>query len=122
MLGENLHLSQENSVKCYGISIVVHLFSSLFFSISAVFLMLRTGSSNSSLGATYLYQILTAVFLGGVLPNTGKGHIRGMLFGALTVTLAVTFLTGNGYLYRLENILEGSAILVILAVNAQKKN
>lgn len=122
MLGENLHLAQENGVKCYGISIVVHLFSSLFFSISAVFLMLRTGSSNSSLGATYLYQILTAVFLGGVLPNTGKGHIRGMLFGALTVTLAVTFLTGNGYLYRLENILEGSAILVILAVNAQKKN
>lgn len=122
MLGENLQLAQENGVKCFGISAVVHLFSSLFFSISAVFLMLRTGSSNSSLGITYLYQILTAVFLGGVLPNTGKGRIFGMLFGALAVTLGVTFLTWSGYLYRFENILEGSIILAVLAFGVRKKN
>ncbi len=122
MLGENLPLAWENGVKCFGISVAVHLFASLFFSISAAFLMFRTGSSNSALGATYLYQILTAVFLGGVLPNTGKGRIFGMLSGALAVTLAVTFLTGSGYLYRFENILEGSIILVALALGVRKKN
>lgn len=122
MLGENLPLARENGVKCFSISVIVHLVASLFFSISAAFLMLRTGSSNSALGATYLYQILTAVFLGGVLPNTGKGRICGMLSGALAVTLAVTFLTGSGYLYRFENILEGSIILVALALGVRKKN
>ncbi len=122
MLGEDLPLARENGVKCFGISVVVHLFSSFFFSISAAFLMFRTGSSNSALGATYLYQILTAVFLGGILPGTGKGRILGMASGALAVTLGVTFLTGSGYLYRFENILEGSIILVALALGIRKKN
>lgn len=45
-----------------------------------------------------------------------------MLSGALAVTLAVTFLTGSGYLYRFENILEGSIILVALALGVRKKN
>lgn len=121
MLGENLLLAQENGVKCFAISVVVHLFAALFFSTASVFLMLRTGSSNNSLGATYLYQILTAVFLGGVFPNTGKGRIRGMMFGALIVTLAVTFLTGSGYLYQMENILEGSTILIVLAFGVRKR-
>ena len=121
MLGENLLLAQENGVKCFAISVVVHLFAALFFSTASVFLMLRTGSSNNSLGATYLYQILTAVFLGGVFPNTGKGRIRGMMFGALIVTLAVTFLTGSGYLYQMENILEGSTILIVLAFGGRKR-
>lgn len=121
MLGENLHLAKESGVKCLGISVAVHLFASLFFSVPAVFLMMRTGSSNSSLGATYLYQILPAVFLGGVLPNTGRGRIGGMLCGALTVTFAITFLTGSGHLYRWENILEGSVMLLVLAANALGK-
>lgn len=122
MLGEDLQLAQENGVKCFGISVAVHLFASLFFSISAVFLMMRTGSSNSSLGATYLYQILTAVFLGGVLPNTGKGRVFGMVAGSLAVTLVVTFLTGKGLLYRWENILEGSVILLVIAFGVNKKS
>lgn len=122
MLGEDLQLAEENGVKCFGISVVVHLFASLFFSISAVFLMVRTGSSNSSLGATYLYLILTAVFLGGMLPNTGKGRVFGMLSGSLAVTLAVTFLTGKGLLYRWENILEGSVILLVLVLGVHRKS
>lgn len=121
MLGENLHLARESGVKCFGISMVVHLFASLFFSVPAMFLMMRTGSSNSSLGATYLYQILTAVFLAGVLPHTGRGCIRGILCSALTVTLAITLLTGSGYLYRWENILEGSVMLLVLAANGVGK-
>lgn len=122
MLGEDLNLAEENGVKCFGISVVVHLFASLLFSISAVFLMMRTGGGNSSLGATYLYQILTAVFLGGMLPNTGKGRVFGMLVGSLAVTLAVTFLTGKSLLYRWENILEGSVILLALAFGVNKKS
>lgn len=121
MMGENFYLARESGVKCFGISVVLHLFASLFFSVPAVFLMMRTGSSNSSLGATYLYQILPAVFLAGVLPGTGKGCVRGMLCGALTVTLAITVLTGSGYLYRWENILEGSVILLVLTGNALVK-
>ena len=34
MLGENLPLARESGVKCFGISVAVHLFASLFFSIS----------------------------------------------------------------------------------------
>lgn len=122
MLGENLHLAKESGVKCFGISTVGNLFSSILFSIAAVFLMMRTGSSNSFLGATYLYQVLTAVFIGGILPDTGRGRILGMLLGALTVTIAITILTGDGYLYRMENILEGSVILVVLAFGSRKKS
>lgn len=38
MLGENLNLAEENGVKCFGISVVVHLFASLLFPYPLYFL------------------------------------------------------------------------------------
>ncbi len=121
MLGENLSLAKESGLKCMQISIIVHLFASLFFSSAAILLMLQTGSSNASLGENYLYRVLTAAFLGNVGPFGGRGKVSGMIAGAVIMVLLIATLTGKGYLNRWETILEGLIILVALWAQRKKK-
>lgn len=121
ILGENLNLARINGLKCMEISMLIHVFVSAFFSVPAILLMFYTGSGSSSMGADYLYKVLTAVFLGQNLVGKRKNSILGMVSGALAVVIFTCALTAKGCINRWENILEGIVMLVCLSWTYRKK-
>ena len=121
MLGENLTLARKNGMECTKISMIIHVWASLFFSVPVMFLVLYTGSGSSTLGSDYLYKVFAAVFLGRILFRKQGWFVSGMVMGALAVVVFVGVLTARGYLNQWETIIEGVIILLALWRGEHKK-
>ncbi|HIU75902.1 MAG TPA: ABC transporter permease [Candidatus Pelethocola excrementipullorum] len=121
MLGENMVLAEKSGLNIQAVSMIIHMASSLFFSIPAIGIMLYTGSGNSYMGANYLYKVLAAVCLGGIGYRNGKGKVSGMVIGAVTMVVLLMMLTSGGYLKRFEIIIEGIIILFFLGTGKKVK-
>lgn len=121
MLGENRRAVQESGLNYVPILIILHVIAAAFFAVTAIIILLLTLSGSSSLGSNYLYKIIAAACLGGISFQNGRGEIRGMIIGTITMIMLVFLLTQFGILNTYENILEGFIIIIsLLLVNRSK--
>lgn len=118
MIGENMELAKESGLNCTGIAVLIHCFSSLFFFIAAVILLLETSSGSTYLGTNYLYKVLAAACIGGIGFGTGEGKVSGMIRGNLWLVLITFLLLRTGRSNQFETIIEG--ILIVLSLSLQK--
>lgn len=114
MLGDNLALAKTSGVRCLEISAIIHTTASIYISVPAILLMLYTGCGSSALGTNYLYEVLTAVFLGQKIARK-KNNVLGILCGTFIVVTGTWILTTAGNLNQLESIMEGVIILICSA-------
>ncbi len=78
------------------------------------------GAGDANLGDPYLWQSLTAVFIGGTMFGARGDYSRTVL-GALLLTVLTTVLIGHDFDYADQQILFGVLILVVVALYGRSR-
>jgi len=84
-VGNNEEAARFSGVNTGFVKILAHTICGFLASIGAVILLSRTNSGQSSSGATYVFDIVTACVLGGISIKGGKGTIYHVVMGILIV-------------------------------------
>ena len=84
-VGSNEEASKLSGVNTDFIKILAHTICGFLTAISAIVLLSRTNSGQSSSGGTYIFDIVTACVMGGVSIQGGKGTMYNVVLGVLIV-------------------------------------
>jgi ribose/xylose/arabinose/galactoside ABC-type transport system permease subunit len=84
-IGSNMEAAKLSGVNTHAIQVLVYSLCGLFTGIAGVIMLSRINSGLSSTGAGYEMDVLTAVVLGGVSINGGKGGMLGTFIGVLII-------------------------------------
>lgn len=75
-----------------------------------------SGAADANVGQPYLFQTVAAVVIGGTSLLGGSGSYGRTFAGTLLITLLTTFLIGLGYSERVQQIMLGILIILLVAV------
>ncbi len=75
-----------------------------------------SGGADASVGQPYLFQTVAAVVVGGTALLGGSGTYGRTFAGALLITEITTFLIGLGFSDRIQQIMLGLLIIVLVAI------
>jgi ribose transport system permease protein len=92
----------------------VYVTSGLLASIAGLFLAARTGTGDSHIGSTYVFDSITATVLGGASLAGGRGSLWGALASALVLAVLANVLNLIGVIAYWQWIIRG--IILVLAV------
>ena len=83
--GGNLEAAKAMGINVNKVKVVVFVISSLCAGLAGLFVAARIRSGNAIVGAPYLFDSFTAVFMGGTLVTGGIGNYRNSLAAALLI-------------------------------------
>ncbi len=84
--------------------------------IAGVLLAGFSGGADASVGQPYLFQTVAAVVVGGTALLGGSGTYARTFAGTLLITEITTFLIGLGFSDRIQQIMLGLLIIVLVAI------
>jgi len=113
--GSNVRAADLALVPTRWIWVGAFAFSALTAAVVGVLLAGFSGSGQASIGEPYLWESLTAVFIGGTTFGSRGDYWRTVL-GALLLIELTTVLIGNGFTYADQRILSGVLILLIVSL------
>ncbi|MGH6798392.1 MAG: ABC transporter permease [Roseiarcus sp.] len=90
--------------------------SSACAAIAGVLLAGFSGGADASVGQPYLFQTIAAVVVGGTALLGGSGSYARTFAGVLLITLITTFLIGIGFSDRVQQIMLGLLIVLLVAI------
>ena len=87
-----------------------------FAALAGVLLAGFSGGADASVGQPYLFQTIAAVVVGGTTLLGGSGGCGRTFAGCLLITEITTFLIGLGFSDRVQQIMLGLLIILLVAV------
>jgi len=120
-LGGNQDASRLAGINIVRVRVVTYVLCSFFTSIGAMMLLSRTDSASPTAGATYPFDCLTAVVLGGVSWGGGSGNILTTIAGVVIISLIGNGLLLLGYDSNFQQIIKGFILLLALSMDAIQK-
>ena len=90
-VGGNAEATRLSGINIKSVNTLVFCVSGLFASFAGILMAARLGSGQPSIGVDFPMDVITAIVLGGVSVNGGKGKITGVFFGVFIMGIL-----GNG--------------------------
>jgi len=90
--------------------------SSACAAIAGVLLAGFSGGADASVGQPYLFETVAAVVVGGTALTGGSGSYARTFAGVLLITMITTFLIGVGFNDRVQQIMLGLLIVLLVAI------
>lgn len=91
-------------------------FAGLAAALAGILLVASTESATSSLGATFAFDAITAVVVGGVLLTGGRGSVLGALGGVLLIGVLNNLMVLNGVAFPYQQVIKGAILLAAVAL------
>lgn len=123
MLGENETAVRNSGIRFDICRMIICGISGIVFAQVAVIFLLIINGGGSGMGKGYLYPVIAAACLGGINFLKGRGHLRGTIFGSMSMVLLLNLSAVLG-LYNYYSYFWGIGILVIAVVvfTRERKN
>jgi ribose transport system permease protein len=121
-LGNNIEAARLSGVNTSRTIIFVYALGGFFTAIGAVLLLSRLNSAQSSTGAGFEFDVLTACVLGGVSVLGGRGHLFGAFVGVLIVGILDNGLVLMNVSEYVQLVLKGIILLVAVIYDARSKS
>ncbi len=97
-VGENENAAIFTGISAKKIRVLAFTISGLLAGIAAIFTLVKTGGTSTTMGVFFEMQVLMAVYLGGVLVTGGaSARMYKMLIGSLSITIIDNGLVLAGY-------------------------
>lgn len=113
-LGGNEEATRLAGIKVKWIRYLIAIIAGIFIGLSAIMLHARMGSSQSAYGPGTEFTVITAILLGGVSINGGKGKLTGVLAGVLIMAIFANGMQLAGIQQNYQYIAKGSILLIAL--------
>jgi ribose transport system permease protein len=121
-LGGNQDAARLAGISIFKVRIATYVICSFFTAIGAMMLLSRTDTATPTAGASYPFDCLTAVVLGGVSLGGGYGNVITTMVGVVIITLIANALLLMGYDSNFQQIIKGSILLLAVSIDAVQRN
>ena len=115
-VGDNRQAASESGINVRRTELLAYTMAGLLAACAGIFLTAYTTSGDANTGTTYTLNSLAAVVLGGAVLGGGRGMALGAIFGAFFLSLLISVLFAAGISPYYQNLLQGSILVVVLAV------
>ena len=120
-IGGNEEASKLSGLNVNMIKVLVYVMSGLFAGLAAVIITSRIMAGQPTVGEPMLFDIITAVILGGTSLSGGKGKVLGVMAAALILGLlsnAMVLLRINTYW---QWIIKGIVLVIAVVIDARSQ-
>jgi ribose/xylose/arabinose/galactoside ABC-type transport system permease subunit len=114
-VGGNEEASRLSGIKVHKIKYLVYAISGLLSGVAGLVLLSRTNSGQPSAGAGYEMDAITAVVLGGVSINGGKGNIWLVVVGVVIMGTLSTGMVMNNINDYVQQVIKGLVLIGAVA-------
>ncbi len=121
-IGNNVEAARLSGVNTNRTLIFVYALGGFFTAIGALLLLSRLNSAQSSTGAGFEFDVLTACVLGGVSVMGGRGHLFGAFVGVLIVGVLDNGLVLMNVSEYVQLVLKGAILLIAVIYDARSKS
>ena len=122
-IGGNEEASELSGINVSKIKTIVYALNGMFAGIAGVIMLSRTNSGQPTTGGGgFLFDVMTAVILGGVSIMGGSGAISGVIAGVLIMGVlsnGLVLMNTNVYL---QDVVKGLVLLLAVAFDCIQKN
>ena len=120
-VGSNASAARFSGISPAGIIVSVYTLSGLLTGLGAVVMCSRILSAQPKMGSGYEFTALTAIVLGGLSIQGGKGGILGTLIGVLILGIIDNSFVILGLDSNLQYIVKGAILIVAVAVQIRSE-
>ena len=117
MIGSNPTAAEFSGIRVRSVLMGVYLFSALMAALAAVIMTSRYNSAKVDYGSSYLLKSVATIVLGGVSIQGGAGTVKGVVLGAAIFQILSSALNLYGLSPHLVDVLTGTVLIFVLAVN-----
>jgi ribose transport system permease protein len=121
LVGDNQEAAFRTGIPVRRIKISVFVLSGVLTGIGAMILVGRVAQANASLGSEALFPVLTAVILGGVSLNGGRGNLWNTLIASVFLASIVNGLILIGADPSVQQIAQGAILIAALSLDRLRK-
>lgn len=121
-MGQNSEAARLAGIPVRKIRTMSFLVSGILAALGGVMLSAYSGGAFLNMGSPYLLNSIGAVVIGGTLISGGKSTTLGTLGGSLFLTMVVTLMEVTKLPSGLQDILEGSIVILVLLVANRTKS
>jgi ribose transport system permease protein len=121
-LGNNIEAARLSGVNTNRTLIFVYALGGFFTAIGALLLLSRLNSAQSSTGAGFEFDVLTACVIGGISVMGGRGHLFGAFVGVLIVGVLDNGLVLMNVSEYVQLVLKGAILLAAVIYDAKSKS
>jgi ribose transport system permease protein len=117
LVGDNQEAAFRTGIPVRRIKIAVFVLAGLLTGLGAMILVGRVAQANASLGSEALFPVLTAVILGGVSLNGGRGNLWNTLIASVFLASIVNGLILIGADPSVQQIAQGGILIAALSLD-----
>lgn len=115
-IGDNRQGARDSGIHVKRVELLAYTAAGLFAAFAGIFLTAYTTSGDATTGTGYTLNSLAAVVLGGAVLGGGRGVATGPVFAAFFLALLISVLFASGVSPYYQNLLQGSILVVALAI------
>ncbi len=120
-VGGNEKSARTSGINVLRIKTIVYTLCGVLAAIAGIILTARTGSAQTSAGASYELDAIAAVVIGGTSMVGGIGTLRGTLFGVLIIGVMNNGLDLLGVQSYYQQIIKGALIVFAVMLDPSRK-
>ncbi|MBC2602287.1 ABC transporter permease [Puniceicoccus vermicola] len=120
-VGGNEKSAQTSGINVQRIKVIVYTLCGVLSGIAGLILTARTGSAQTSAGASYELDAIAAVVIGGTSMLGGIGTLMGTLFGVLIIGVMNNGLDLLGVQSYYQQIIKGALIVAAVLLDPSRK-
>lgn len=121
-VGGNPEASRLAGVNVKRIKLLVFVICGFLCACAAIILTARTGSANSSMGSTAMFNCITACVIGGVSFIGGEGDVKGMIVGVLILGVLSNGMQLVGMGIYVQYVVKGIILLAAIGYDTYSKS
>ncbi len=121
LVGDNQEAAYRTGIPVRRIKIAVFVLSGVLTGIGGIILVGRVGQGSASLGTEALFPVLTAVILGGVSLNGGRGNLWNTLIASVFLASIVNGLILIGADPSVQQIAQGGILIAALSLDRLRR-
>ncbi|TCL03399.1 MULTISPECIES: ABC transporter permease [Sodalis] len=120
-VGGNEKSARTSGINVLRVKVIVYTLCGVLAAMAGIILTARTGSAQTSAGASYELDAIAAVVIGGTSMVGGIGTLRGTLFGVLIIGVMNNGLDLLGVQSYYQQIIKGALIVFAVMLDPSRK-
>lgn len=116
-VGGNETAAHLSGIRVARVKLLSYIVAGVFAAVAGMLFLTRTGTVLPSDGSSFMLDSISAVAVGGVSLDGGKGRIRDVVFGVLILAVAGNLMNLMGVSQYLQTAVQGVIILVAVGAN-----
>jgi ribose/xylose/arabinose/galactoside ABC-type transport system permease subunit len=118
LTGSNREAAELAGLRVRRVIVLAFVLAAAAAALSGALLAAEASQGNLRLGATFDFDVIAAVLVGGVLVTGGRGSIIDAAFGAVFIGMVGNILIVSGQPYELQLVAKGAIVILSIALAA----